>query len=59
MADTVKVTVFIRTNNVGSMCEDVIEFDRDEWESMTEEEREEVCRNTAFNMGEWGWRQND
>jgi hypothetical protein len=39
MSDTVKVRVFISTNKVGSKCEEVLEFDREEWESMTEPRR--------------------
>lgn len=55
MADIVKITVFIQTNKVGSRCKATIEFDREEWDSMTDEEKEDACRDVAFNMGEWGW----
>jgi hypothetical protein len=55
MTDPIKITVYVETNKVGSRCEDEIEFDCDEWESMTEAEQDEACRDAAFNMLEWGW----
>jgi hypothetical protein len=55
MGDTVKIMVSISTQKVGSECVDEIEFDRDAWESMTDDEKEEACREAAFNMIEWNW----
>jgi hypothetical protein len=55
MVETVKIRVYISTNRVGSECSDEIEFDREEWESMSEDEREDACRDAAFNWMEWGW----
>ena len=56
MGDTVKVQVWISTNKVGSKCEDTAEFDREEWESMTDDEKDDLCKDTAFNNMDWGWR---
>lgn len=55
MADTVKIRVSISTNNVGSECVDEVEFDRAVWESMSDEEKDEECREIAFNNIEWHW----
>lgn len=55
MGEQIKIKVWIRTNKVGSKCEDTIEFDKEDWESMSDDEKEEVCRDTAFNMGDWGF----
>jgi catalase len=55
MSDMVKIRVHISTNKVGSECEDYFEVERDVWESMTEEEKEEICQQAAFNYLEWGW----
>lgn len=57
MSNTVTVEVFIQTNKIGSKCTDTIEFDREEWDAMSEEKRDEACRDVAFNMGEWGWKE--
>lgn len=55
MNDMVKVRVFVQTNRVGSKCEEVIEFDREDWESMSESERTECCMDVMWNMAEWGF----
>lgn len=59
MSDTVKVTVRISTNKVGSECKDEIEFDREEWDAMTDDQKDEVCQEVAFNYMEWGWEVNE
>lgn len=56
MGDTVKVKVWISTNKVGSKCEDTIEIDREEWESMTDDEKDDACQDAAFNHLDWGWK---
>lgn len=53
--DTVKIKVRISTNKVGSECSNIIEFDREDWESMSEAEREEAMHDEVWNMAEWGW----
>ena len=55
MSDVVKVKVWVKTDIVNSTCEDVIELDREEWESMTEDQREDFCRDVVWNMAEWGY----
>lgn len=53
--DTVKIRVRVSTDNVGSECEDELEFTREEWEAMTEEQREAEAKETMLNMMEWSW----
>lgn len=53
--DIVRIRVHIGTNKVGSECTDELDFEREVWEAMSEEERDEICRDAAFNCMEWGW----
>ena len=55
MNETVKIRVYISTNMVGSECSDIVEFEREEWDAMSDSYRENVLRDTAFNYMEWGW----
>ena len=56
MGDTVKVQVWNSTNKVGSECKDTIEIDREEWEAMTDDEKDDACQDAAFNYLDWGWK---
>lgn len=55
MTDMVRVRVWMRTNKVGSKCDDVAEFTREEWAQMDDDDKENALRDVAFNMGDWGW----
>ena len=55
MSDTVRVKYSIMINKVGSDCEDVLEFDREDWDSMSEDERGEEMKQAAFEEVEWYW----
>ena len=55
MNETVKIRVWISTNKIGSECSDVVEFGREEWEAMSDSDKEDLLRDTAFNYMEWGW----
>jgi len=57
MSGTVKIKYYVRTDIVGSTCEDTEEFDRAEWEAMSEKEKEDAMRELAFNSMEWGFRE--
>jgi len=48
MSDKVRVKYSIMTNKVGSECEDVLEFDREDWDSMSETDHEEEMKQAAF-----------
>jgi hypothetical protein len=53
--DTVKIRYWIRTDNVGSQCSNVEEIDREIWEGMTDQQKENWMQEAAFNHMEWGW----
>lgn len=55
MSDVITVTVYVRTDKIGSRCTREIEFDAEEWADMSESEKDEVCRETMFEMIEWGF----
>jgi len=50
-----KITVSVRTNKVGSNSEREFEVEDEDWNSATEEEREEWCRDVMFDMIEWNY----
>lgn len=56
MSDTIKISVWIKTDKVGSECGDTFEIDRAEWEGMDERAREGMAADTAFEMIEWGFK---
>lgn len=55
MSDIVKIKVSISTQKVGSECVYEIEVEREAWDAMSDEEKDEVCREAAFSMMEWYW----
>jgi hypothetical protein len=55
MSEFVKVRYHVSTNRQGSLCEDVCEFPKDEWESMSPEEQEQAVRDEMFNYISWGY----
>ena len=55
MSDTVKVRVYISTNKVGSECSDIVEFEREDWEAMSDQDKEDALQDMAFSYMEWGW----
>ena len=54
-SQTIKVKYSISTDNIGSECEDVIEFERGYWNSLSEEQKESEMRELAFNHLSWYW----
>ncbi len=59
MSDKIKIEYNIKTDIHGSDCSDVLEFDRKEWEAMSESEREEIMRDAAFERVEWDYRETE
>jgi len=57
MNDTVRVKYSIRTKKVGSDCEDVVEFDREDWDLMSDNDREEEMKQAAFDEIDWHWKE--
>lgn len=50
-----RIRYWIATNINGSKCEDVLEIDDADWENMTEDAREEMMQDAAFQYLDWGW----
>jgi hypothetical protein len=50
----VKVRVYVGTGVVGSERSRVISFAREDWESMSEKDREEACIETMYELICWG-----
>jgi len=57
MSNNVKILVSVRTDKVGSECQDTVEFERADWEVMSQEEREDALREVVWNMAEWNWKE--
>lgn len=55
MSDVIKVVVSVSTGMVGSTNKDEFKIERSVWESMSEEDRESLCRDTMFNMIDWNY----
>ncbi|KFC73310.1 MULTISPECIES: hypothetical protein [Massilia] len=55
MSDKIKIRVAISTQKINSECVVELEFDRAEWEGMTDKEKDDACREAAFSMMEWYW----
>lgn len=45
------IKIYIKTSKVGSQCDDTMEVEDD----ATDDEIEEMAKDAAFNMMEWGW----
>lgn len=59
MTDMLTIRVSVRTDKVGSECTDEIEIERSEWAAMTDEQRDEMCRDVVWNMAEWSYEEID
>lgn len=55
MSEKVKIEISARTNKVGSQAKRVVEFDKEEWDEMDGDERQEVMLEELFNLIDWDW----
>ena len=55
MAETIEIKVWVSTEKIGSECSTTLEFYKEDWEEMTDSERDEACRDSMFEMIEWGY----
>lgn len=55
MSGTVKVAWSLSIGLVGCRHEGVEEFDAEEWESMSEDEKDEAVRDVAFERIDWNY----
>ena len=49
------ITVYASTNIVGSRQETVIDVPDEEWEAMSENERDTLCFDAAMQLINWGY----
>lgn len=52
----VEITVSVSTGISGSRNESTFTVDREEWEAMSDAEKDEVAQDTLFEMISWDWR---
>ena len=55
MSGTVNVQYSVATQKRGSEVQGTLQYDRDEWNSLTPEEKEEEVRQQAFNKVNWSF----
>ncbi len=55
MTETINITIWIKTDRVGSTEEMTMEVAVEDWVEMSETEQQDMCRDEAFNMAEWGY----
>ncbi len=53
---TIKVWLDSGANHQ-SCYEAEFEIDSEEWDEMTEDQKDEYARDIAFNQSDWGWRE--
>jgi hypothetical protein len=51
----VKIRIHVGTGLVGSRREEIFEVDAEEWESMSEIERENMCLEVMHGLISWDW----
>lgn len=51
----VQVAVECGIGLAGCRIKDIVLVDREEWEAMSNDDKEEYCRDIAFERFEWSW----
>ncbi len=51
MEDTIKIRAGIKTTKVGSNTEDIIEIPKEDWENMSDLEKDKEILDSVFEMG--------
>jgi hypothetical protein len=51
----VKIEYYVRTDKIGSKCEDEVVVDKEEWEGMSEAEKDEFILGHVWDRAEWGY----
>lgn len=59
VSDNIKVTISIHNGLVGCTLKRDVSFDREEWDWLTETEKDEACLEEVMNMIEWGYEVHD
>lgn len=55
MSDNITVAVWIETNRVGSRQVREVVIDREEWDEMSDDDKDTMLHETMEDMLQWGW----
>jgi hypothetical protein len=55
VSEQVQIEISVRTNKVGSESKQIIQFDKEDWDDMGGDERQELMLEELFNMIDWDW----
>ena len=55
LSDYIEVEVWCSIGLVGCKLKQRVTVDREEWEEMSDMDKEDYCRDIAFESFEWGW----
>lgn len=55
MSKEIEITVSVHLGYVGCSKAETFTMPKDEWEGMTEDEREECCKEAMLDMFEWNY----
>lgn len=50
-----KIRVTAHTDRVGSSSSTEFEMDEEEWNSYSDQEKEEICLDSLWNLIDWNW----
>jgi hypothetical protein len=50
-----RLKIYVSTNKVGSLCEDIIDIDKEDWEIMDDREKNEFVLEQLMSIMDWGW----
>ena len=56
MDDEITIEVWVATDKVGSKTTDTFKVLRKDWESSTDEKKDDMCRDVMFSMIEWDYK---
>lgn len=56
MSERIKIRYFVETNKVGSRVERFVEFDKEDWDEMSESEKDEMMQEYMFELISWDYK---
>jgi hypothetical protein len=55
VSEKVKIKMWVTTDRVGSKSTRTLEFDREDWDVMSDLEKEEAVHDELWRVISWGW----
>lgn len=55
MSNVVKIRMWVTTDRVGSKSTRLTEVDREDWESFSDVEKDQMLSDEVWRIIEWGW----